>query len=294
MTIDRIFSGFRTHGTPLAKVIRGFFLHAARAGVVCASWIAMQPDQAQAAQVTQGNPGDASWNFVVQCEKMGVPARKCTKQGMLIDPTDPSVSNLTLALTFDSTLYTFDAAASGTLCNFAADRTPCPPLAAKIGTFLVPEDDTPPGSPPEGASLTFSVSPGNCIAGPALAASAASDVVSCLIVNFHSSTPIDLTNDQNVLELVFDLVNPVPADIPLIATYFETPGNHQFNQVSFFCDTPCSGIPPVPGVDVAVGVPEPASATILGIALAVFGISGGIVLRRHPMSLAGDISRRAA
>ncbi|HEY1431500.1 MAG TPA: hypothetical protein VGF39_07725, partial [Stellaceae bacterium] len=97
-------------------------------------------------------------------------------------------------------------------------------------------------------------------------------------------TPIDLTNDQNVLELTFDLATPVAADVPLIATYSEDLGNHQFNQTAFNCDgssTACTGVPNVRGVDVTAAVPEPASATILGVALTLFGFAGGIA-RRHP------------
>jgi hypothetical protein len=246
----------------------------------------IQPDQARAMQalaVPATNPQAASLAAVKRC--VGI---TCGQYGMLVDPADPSVSNLHLELTFDATLYTFDAGASGALCNFAAGGSPCPPLSAALGTFVVPEDDTPPGDPVDDATLTFTVTP--LLSGPSIALAlapntASQDVFDLLTVDFTSPIPIDLTNDQNVLELTFDLANPVPVNVPVIATYSEALGNHQFNQTAFTCDgssTACSGVPNVRGADVTAAVPEPASATILGVALTLFGFAGGIARRRHP------------
>src|SRR5262245_51340167 len=95
MTIGRTFFAFRTaDGTSLVNTIRRFWLHAMLAGWVCASSIAMQPDQAQAAQalaVPATDPRAASMEAVKKCA-----GATCTMLGMRVDPADPSVSSLHL------------------------------------------------------------------------------------------------------------------------------------------------------------------------------------------------------
>jgi hypothetical protein len=291
MTICKPSAFFRTTGTPLVNMISGFCFRAFLACVVSASSIALHPDPAWAMQAVAqpgANPQFASLQAIKRCA-----GATCTALGMLVDPAaDPPIKSFHLELQFDPTLFTFDPAPTltGPLCAFAAGGSPCPPVSASLGTSLIPEDDTPPGVLPEGGSFSFSVTP--ISPEPATFTSSVTPMdADLLTVDVTLPAGVDLSTDQNVFELAFDLVTPVPIDVPLIATYFGTPGARQFTQDAFACNgssTACTGVPNVLGVDVATAVPEPASATILGVALAAFGFAGSVARRRRLGIFAGE------
>jgi hypothetical protein len=242
MTVCRSFLLSPTNGTPVGAMIRRFCFRAMLACVVCASSMLMQPHQARAMQATATaatDPTASSLEAVANC----IPGNMCKKLGIRA---------------------------------FAAGGSPCPSPGAHLGTSVIPLDTTPPGALPEGASLSFSVEPvGGSPDGPSIAASLLLDPQDLLTVDYTRPDAVDLSTDQNVLYLSFDLITPVPDGVPLIATYFEPLGDHQFNQVAFACNgsaVDCTGVPQIRGLDVSIGaIPEPPSMMILAFAVATFG-----------------------
>jgi hypothetical protein len=202
-----------------------------------------------------GSGADASLEAVEGCGSEG---EDCTSISMWVDPVSTGVSSFHLALAFDPAKFTFDSDPdlSGPFCGFSAGG-PCPPPRASLGTSPIRQDDTQPGNPPVGSTLTTSVFD-------------LENGMKEVVIDYTVPTPVDLSSDQNVFALGFDLVTPIPAGVPLFASYFGTPGAHDFNQIAFSCNvgaTPCAGQPPIVGVDISRTIPEPTSAVILGVAL---------------------------
>jgi hypothetical protein len=254
---------FWTNQMPLEDATRGFSFRLMLACMVYASSIAMQayPARAMFVDQTGGSGADASLEAVEQCGSEG---GDCTAIAIWVDPASTGVSSFHLALSFDPTKFAFDPRISGPFCGFSAGGA-CPPSRASLGTSLIRQDNTTPGIPPPGFILHFdNTETGN------------------VVVDYSVPTPVDLSTDMNVFALGFDFLNSdglpttIPADVPLFASYFGTPGAHQFNQTAFSCNggaTPCAGQPAIVGVDIATTIPEPTSAVILGIALAMFGFA---------------------
>jgi hypothetical protein len=229
---------FWTNEMPLANVIRGFYFRLMLAYVVCAPWITMQSHPAKAMFVDQmgGAVEDASLEAFKECSAADG-GDQCGIIKMWVDPPANGVSSFHLALSFDPTQFTFDPRRSGPLCSFADDNTPCPPPRASLGTSLIREDNTPPGIPPAGFILTYT-----------------EPTSGVLVVDYTLPTPVDLSTDQNVFALAFDLLSPIPANVPLFASSFGTSGAHQFNQIAFSCNggtIHCSGVPPILGLDIS-------------------------------------------
>jgi hypothetical protein len=244
MTYYRPFSFFRTKGTPLPAMVRPVCSRAMLIGVVWASSMALQPHQAsamQAAQAGNPNPKAASLEAVEHCA-----GPTCTAFGLLVDPDSPAVSSIHLELTFDPTLYSFDASGSGPLCAFAAGGSPCPPPRARLETSLIRVHHTRPGVSPKGARLSFTVEP--------VKDSQVASERKLLIVDYTLPRAVDVSRHQNVLYLSFNLVTPVTKRVPLVVKYFETLGDHQFNQVAFECNgkaSYCRGELEIRGLDVS-------------------------------------------
>jgi len=243
---------------PLKDAIRGCCFRLMLACTVYATSIAMQAQPARAMFVDQtgGAVADASFEAVLACESEG--GGDCTAISMWVDPVSTGVSSFHLALSFDPAKYTFDPRISGPFCGFSAGGA-CPPPRASLRTSLIRQDNTTPGAPPPGFILHFD-----------------NTETGIVVVDYSVPTPVDLSTDQNVFALGFDLVTPTPANVPMFASYFGTPGAHDFNQIAFSCNggaTPCAGQPAILGVDIATTIPEPASALILGISVAMFWIA---------------------
>jgi hypothetical protein len=75
-----------------------------------------------------------------------------------------------------------------------------------------------------------------------------------LTVDYTLPRAVDVSRHQNVLYLSFKPVTPVSKEIPLVVEYFETLGDHQFNQVAFECKgngVYCKGEPQIRGIDIS-------------------------------------------
>jgi hypothetical protein len=243
MTIGEPFR-FGTNEMPLAKVIRGLCFPLMLAFVACASSITMQSHPANAMAEDQGNSAEDqaySQDMTESCHQQGG-AEVCDQLHDIFDPRVNGVSRFHLEVSFDPTQFKFDPRGSGPLCSFADGGTPCPePHATLGGPFLVRKDNILPGIPPAGSNLCFS-EPRNGV----------------IVVDYTLPAPVNLSTDQNVFVLTFDLVKPISADVPLFATYFGTPGDHQFNQIESSCNggtVRCFGKPPIFGVDTIIGHP---------------------------------------
>jgi len=196
-------------------------------------------------RIQEGDPTAAASLAAVQnCKSLG-----CILV-ILADPDADAVSSVHLELTFDSTLYRFDEAGSGVVCAFAAGGRPCPPVRARLGPSALRVDHTPPGAPPKGASLRFTVEPVKGTPG--------ASERKLLIVDYSLPRAVNVSKHQNVLYLSFNFVTPVTKKVPLVVNYFETLGDHQFNQVAFECNgkaSYCRGEPQIRGLDVSVRNP---------------------------------------
>jgi hypothetical protein len=249
MTICEPFR-FWTNEIPLANVIRGLCFHLMLACVACTLSITMQSRPTNAAQADQTGEAveAASLDGYKICSDNGGGVVECASYYWDVDPganrqeKAPSatlVDRFHLELSFDPTQFKFDPRQSGPLCSFADGGSPCPQSQARLGKSLIRENDTQPGIPPAGAMLCFSQPRSGVI-----------------VVDYTLPTPVDLSTDQNIFRLAFDLVKPIPTDVRVYATYFGEPGDHQFNQIAFSCNggaIRCTGVPPILGFDISNG-----------------------------------------
>jgi hypothetical protein len=109
-------------------------------------------------------------------------------------------------------------------------------------------DHTGPGVSPKGARFNTSVD-------PVKTSQVASErKLLKLTVDYTLPRAVDVSRHQNVLYLSFKPVTPVSKEIPLVVEYFETLGDHQFNQVAFECKgngVYCKGEPQIRGIDIS-------------------------------------------
>jgi filamentous hemagglutinin family protein len=234
-------SRFRKKGKSIVDVVRGFGFPAMLSGVVWASAIAMQshPANAMYAIVASNPDPDASLEAYLSCEEGG--GTWCDYVYVLADPRVQSVvSSFHLELRFDPHLYTFDQSRSVPLCDFANDSdSACPPTRARLGTYLIRSTAPLRGTPPPGANLKYSGEPSS----------------GYLILDYAVPKGVNLSKDKNVFALAFHLTKPITADVTLTASYFKTPGAHQFNQIAFSCNggaIRCGGHPAVLGFDISI------------------------------------------
>ncbi len=248
MTIGKLFR-FWTNEIPLAKVIRGLCFRLMLAFVVCASSITMQSHRANAMVADPSAPAAEADRFSMECVKecsdiVGDEVQ-CGELKIMFDPQAIGVGRFHLKLSFDPTRFKFDQRRSGPLSSFADGGTPSPKPRAKLKLgepVLIREENTPPGIVVPGSILSFS-----------------EPISGHLVVDYILPTPVDLSTDQNVFALAFDLITPIPRNVRLFATYFgtppeaQTPGAVRFNQIESSCNggaIRCLGQPAIAAFDI--------------------------------------------
>jgi hypothetical protein len=248
MTIGKL-CRFWTNEIPLAKVIRGLCFRLMLAFVVCASSITMQSHRANAMVADPSASAAEADRFSMECVKECLDNScdqvQCGELKIMVDPEAIGVGRFHLKLSFDPTRFKFDQRRSGPLSSFADGGAPSPKPRAKLKLgepVLIREDNTAPGIAPPGSILSFS-----------------EPISGHLVVDYSLAIAVNIPTDQNVFVLAFELMNPIPRNVRLFATYFgtppeaQTPGAVRFNQLESSCNggaIRCLGQPAIAAFDI--------------------------------------------
>jgi hypothetical protein len=190
--------------------------------------------------------------------KSGDSLGNCRAVAFVADPVGPDITDISLTIQYDASLFTFDNPASGFLCQFSSAGD-CPAAGASIGTQpvqLLPSSGFIPGSPLPGSTVSLT------------------DTGSEVTLDYHLGTPVTVDEDTNFFLFSFDFKTPMDVNLdestvtyagvddPLGASFTQT----SFTQTNFACsttqiaDTGCGGNPGISGITLnLVPTPEPES-----------------------------------
>jgi len=175
----------------------------------------------------------------------------------MADPVGLGVESTSLSLQYDTNKFTFDAQASGFLCQSSSGGD-CPPASAAAGTFpltLFPASGFNPGPPLPGSTVALSDSGG------------------IVTLDYQLSSPVDITQDTNFFLFLFDFKHPITVDLNASSiTYYSSQPGLDFTQTNFVChtneipDRGCGSADGIMGIDMNLtSTPEPASWSLLGL-----------------------------
>jgi len=186
----------------------------------------------------------------------------CKAVAFVADPVGPDITDISLTIQYDPSLFTFDNPASGFLCQFSS-ASDCPLAGSSIGTQpvqLLPSSGFTPGSPLPGSAVSLT------------------DTGSEVTLDYHPGTPVTVEEDTNFFLFSFDFRTPMEINLDeSTVTYAgvgDPPGSSftqtSFMQTNFACsttqiaDTGCGGAPGISGITLhLVSAPEPDSWLLL-------------------------------
>lgn len=182
---------------------------------------------------------------------------------LLADPPVAQVSGLSITIGYNPNRFSFVSSLSGLLCEFSVDGS-CPPPSAVYGSHLL-------SSLPVVRADSFAV--GTPLPGSTLQVT--DDTIGGVVsVVYTLAAPLTLDgSDRNFFAFAFRALqtyNPFAT----VATFFDKPGNYDFNQLQSSCVASipqCGSNTPVYGVNI-VSIPEPSTYALL---LAGFGMLAG-------------------
>jgi hypothetical protein len=205
----------------------------------------------------------------------------CNKAGIKADPIGLGIEGGSMTLLYDSSLFTFDPAASGFFCQFSLNGD-CPPADARAGTFpidLLPASGYTPGGALPGATVSLT------------------DTGSAVTLSYQLASPVDITQDTNFFFFVFDFKTPPVISVSQSSvTYLSSGAGDSFTQSSFVChtdlipDSGCGSNVPITGVSLHLAaVPEPPTwSALVGILLV---LAASLHLRRNRRAAYGIFRR---
>jgi hypothetical protein len=120
--------------------------------------------------------------------KSGDSLGDCKAVAFVADPVGPNITDVSLTIQYDASLFTFDNPASGFLCQFSSAGD-CPLAGASIGTQpvkLLPSSGFTPGSPLPGSTVSLT------------------DTGSEVTLDYHLGTPVTMDEDTNFFLFSFD------------------------------------------------------------------------------------------
>lgn len=221
----------------------------------------VQPGKAHGAAATFGAEFASLLAYTI-CRDAETPpsVQNCLGVAILFDPSAVRITDVSLSLRYDPSMWIFRPDWSGVLCDFSKNG-PCPMDRAAVGTFPVSRFTWNPGDP-------LPVVPGEPRSGATLVVT---DDRTQGVVSFSYSfaSPLTLSEEQNIFQLGFEPVTPFGG---LVATYHDQPGNYQFTQTNFNCTAvdssgSCGSNTPITGFDLRP-VPEPTTLLLFGTGLA--------------------------
>jgi hypothetical protein len=208
------------------------------------------------AQAAVGRNPKLSMEVFKQCIKRGKNFWVCSSLAAVLDPPTDKYTEINTEIKYDPSKWTFRPDKSGFLCQFSINGS-CPPANPLIGNFdldSVPDINFIPGQQLPGSIFSLNNDTTNGI----------------IKLNYKLADPLETGLPQNFYSLFFDAVSPLAFSS---ITYFDTPGDYDFSQLSASCSTTagpsgCSNTS-VEGFELE-DVPGP--LPILGVA-AAFGYS---------------------
>jgi len=177
-----------------------------------------------------------------------------------VDPA--SVQMIDLDMSYNTSLFSFDASRTGFLCDFSTGGD-CPSLPGVIGTFTMPIMDVTPGTERSGTSSSLAVDP---VAGT---------------IHLHydlTANPPPAGTDRNFFAIGLDPLVPISSDIVI----HDTPGVYDFNVLSASCTvldgtttSSCGSNTPATGITFRA-LPEPGTFPVL-----LSGLAGMFFVNRR-------------
>ncbi len=225
---------------------------------------ALVPHQAHAVAAAETGPigsALASASVFGICKSAGNSKELCAGLALLADPPSPGIANISMDIAYNSSLLTFNPAASGFLCQFSAGGD-CPSASGSTGTLpfnVLPASGFNPGPPLSGSSVTLT------------------NTASTVSLDYTPGSPVSSPTDTNFFLFVFDFNTPELIDVPLsTATYLAAGAGVDFTQTSFVChtiavpDLGCGSDHGTTGITLNLAVvPEPSTWALL-----LIGFSG--------------------
>ena len=170
--------------------------------------------------VASGGSPAASLAAYYVCRAAGGGILACTAVRIAADPPAVDVTELDMSLSYNPSIYTFDAGASGPLGTFSTGGGTLP-AAPGVGTEplqLAPTTGLEPGTPL--GTVTLTPGPGT------------------IALKYALSSPITVSSDENFFVFTFDLNTPLEIDpTTSTTTYLANGPGADFTQTSFSCST---------------------------------------------------------
>jgi len=180
----------------------------------------------------------SSMDTFIDCLLRDPSADYCESLMILADPPANGITDISMSIKYNPTLWTFRENKSGFLCDFSSNGD-CPPATASVGSFQPKQLSFNKGDPLPGSTVSIINDPVNGL----------------VSLSYHLQDPITSVIDQNFFMFYFDYVKKFsPTDITV--EYFDTPGTYDFTQTNFSCTTSlgdsCGSPTPITGFNVKI------------------------------------------
>ncbi|MFM7513206.1 MAG: hypothetical protein ACKO3F_07550 [Cyanobium sp.] len=154
------------------------------------------------------------------CRAAGDGIIECSAIAALADPPTQQYTQISMQFKYDTSKWIFRPNQSGFLCQFSINGS-CPPANPFIGEVdmdSVPDINFQPGLQLPGSTYRL-----------------IDDTVNGIVeLDYQLAQPLETDIPQNFYSFYFDAVSPVALSS---ITYFDTPGDHDFSQLSASCFT---------------------------------------------------------